>query len=180
MRNGELIKDIRDRMVAVFINDGFIVQLYDAFSTNSAYIKLDYGLMNSIRISDHHGKDHLCYRYNIILDEPDNIVEEKYMRYYFNQFSWDKLVQQIRYDRILKQQKYKRSYDYFMLKNKLEHENDTKGFWTHAKTLNDNRTEDEWNAIKRRYELSHPTATGNANPGPRHSGSAQVLDSWGL
>ena len=47
------------------IAEGFIVQRYGAYTTSSIYLKLDYGVCNSIRISDHPGKRYLKYRYNI-------------------------------------------------------------------------------------------------------------------
>lgn len=43
-----------------------IIHRYDAYSTNSIYLKFDYGVANSLRISDHDGKQHLKYRYNIL------------------------------------------------------------------------------------------------------------------
>lgn len=47
---------------------GVIVHRYDAYSTNSVYLKFDYGAAYSLRISDHKGKKHLKYRFNIELD----------------------------------------------------------------------------------------------------------------
>lgn len=45
--------------------EGFIIQRYDAIKTKSIYLKLDYGIANSIRISDHKGYRYLSYRYNV-------------------------------------------------------------------------------------------------------------------
>lgn len=45
---------------------GVVVQRYKSKSSNSIYLKLDYGVMNSIRISDHEGKEHLNYKYNLL------------------------------------------------------------------------------------------------------------------
>lgn len=42
-----------------------IIHRYDSFTTNSVYLKFDYGAANSLRISDHPGKKHLGYRFNI-------------------------------------------------------------------------------------------------------------------
>lgn len=39
------------------LNNDFIVHRYNAYSTNSIYLKIDCCLCKSIRISDHHGKD---------------------------------------------------------------------------------------------------------------------------
>lgn len=43
-----------------------VIHRYDSYSTNSIYLKFDYGVANSLRISDHPGKRYLKYRYNIL------------------------------------------------------------------------------------------------------------------
>jgi hypothetical protein len=53
-------------MIDFFHSQGIKVMRYDAFSTNSVYLKLDYGLLYSVRISDHPGKRYLSYRFNAI------------------------------------------------------------------------------------------------------------------
>lgn len=58
-------QEIADYLSEELKNNGFTVHRYDAFSTKSIYLKLDYGVCNSIRISDHNGKKYLKYRYNI-------------------------------------------------------------------------------------------------------------------
>lgn len=47
--------------------EGCGLQVYEAKSTSSCYIKIDNGVAGSIRISDHKGKSHLTYKYNLIL-----------------------------------------------------------------------------------------------------------------
>ena len=56
---------------------GVIVHRYDAYTTNSVYLKFDYGAAYSLRISDHRGKKHLKYRYNIELDLKDLKTERR-------------------------------------------------------------------------------------------------------
>lgn len=109
-----------------------VIQRYNAYSTDSIYIKLDYGVLNSIRISDHEGKKHLKYRYNLIIGCADNITEDEYIRFFFNEDSLQALVNQILIDRKLKVKKYGMGqYIKFMEKNKLNKSN-TEGFWKHA------------------------------------------------
>jgi hypothetical protein len=130
------IKEMADKIVSALEKENFVIQRYDAYSTDSVYLKLDYGLANTIRISDHEGKKHLCYRYNLIFGGEDNIVEEKYVRYYFNEHSIKPLLNQILFDKKVKVFKYgKVGYKNLMRKNKLEHNKDTKGFWSHAKLV---------------------------------------------
>ena len=57
-----------------------VIHRLDAYSTNSIYLKFDYGIVNSLRISDHEGKKHLSYRYNILLDQ--QVREVRHMNGY--------------------------------------------------------------------------------------------------
>lgn len=130
------LKAIADKIENILIAKGFVIQRYDA-TTGSVYLKLDFGVSNSIRISNHDGKKHLQYRYNVIIGGKDNIIEEKYIRYFFNENSIEALIMQILIDRKLKVQKYgKENYRQFMVKNMNNKSND-KGFWTDARIIND-------------------------------------------
>ena len=59
----ENAKTIRD--LAAYVCDRLagkvLIHRYDAYSTNSVYLKFDYGVANSLRIADHAGKEHLAY-----------------------------------------------------------------------------------------------------------------------
>ena len=46
---------------------GIIVHLYQAFSSDSCYLKFDWGALNGLRVADHGSK--YSYRYNVRLDE---------------------------------------------------------------------------------------------------------------
>ena len=59
------LNDIADAVIQK-LRGKVIIHRYDSFSTNSIYLKFDYGVANSLRISDHDGKRHLRYRYNIL------------------------------------------------------------------------------------------------------------------
>jgi hypothetical protein len=59
---------IVDRIISKLKAEGVTLQRYDSYTTKSVYLKLDYGVCNSIRISDHRGKKHLQYRYNLLKD----------------------------------------------------------------------------------------------------------------
>lgn len=62
------IKETADYVIEVMKGQGVIVQRYNAYSTQSIYLKFDYGMAYSMRISDHAGKQHLFYRYNVRTD----------------------------------------------------------------------------------------------------------------
>lgn len=59
------LNDIADAVIEK-LRGKVIIHRYDSFSTNSIYLKFDYGVANSLRISDHDGKRHLKYRFNIL------------------------------------------------------------------------------------------------------------------
>ena len=135
-KKNEKIYSIADYIVNSLLTHGFTIQRYNAYKTNSVYLKLDFGVCNSIRISDHDGKEHLCYRYNLIIGCSNDIVEEKYIRYYYNESSVNDLLNLILFDKREKIKKYGiANYRIFMNMNKNEHKNDEKGFWTQAKLI---------------------------------------------
>ena len=80
------LNDIAEMLCRNLISEGFIIQRYDAYSSNSIYLKLDYGVCNSIRISDHPGKKYLKYRYNIgpYVKEFQE-VKDKFPRIYYRE-----------------------------------------------------------------------------------------------
>lgn len=130
------IKNMANYIVNILLNNGFVIQRYDAYSSSSVYLKLDYGVCNSIRISDHNGKENLCYRYNLIIGCDNNIIEDKYIRYYYNENSIDDLIMLILLDKKSKVNKYTQGrYNSFMRKNRDEHASDAQGFWSQAKLV---------------------------------------------
>lgn len=78
------IKDVADYAAEFMKGQGVVVQRYDATSTKSIYIKFDYGLAHTMRISDHTGIEHLHYKYNLRTDvdeyysEGTNTTERHY------------------------------------------------------------------------------------------------------
>ena len=97
------INEIADFLCKKLSDEGFVIQRYDAYSTNSIYLKLDYGVCNSIRISDHPGKKHLKYRYNIgpnITEYKE--VKDRFPRYYYRADKLNNLIKKILKDRDLK------------------------------------------------------------------------------
>lgn len=135
MENGldKLVDSIAKRL----IGEGFTVQRYNAYTTNSIYLKLDYGVCNSIRISDHPGKKHLKYRYNIGSFVKEYREEkDKYDRYYYQIDKADNMVKKIIKDRDFKKTRYgENGYMALMQKNKKENAA-AYGFWSKAVLLN--------------------------------------------
>lgn len=60
--------DVVNILVPKLLDMGLIVHRYNAHSTSSIYLKLDYGLACGIRIADHSGRKKYSYRFNVIKD----------------------------------------------------------------------------------------------------------------
>ena len=60
-------------------------------------MKFDYGVANSLRIADHAGKEHLAYRFNIILNltEPKNDLSGRFPRNYYPPDMVDRVIEDI-------------------------------------------------------------------------------------
>ena len=80
--------EIADTLTRRLISIGFIVHRYNAHSTSSIYLKLDYGLSCGIRIADHLGKKKYSYRFNIIKDYVgDKVIVKDGLICYFYDFT---------------------------------------------------------------------------------------------
>lgn len=128
------IKDYMYKLLNDLDVEGFILQYYEAYSTSSCYVKLDYGISNSIRIADHKGKDKYPYRFNLMVG-----LDESYEvdgRYYYSVSDYGKMIQDIKNFKNEQLNKYGFSYYKYMLKNKKDAKN-KKGFWSKARNYND-------------------------------------------
>lgn len=126
-----------DYLIQFLKQEGFTIQKYEAYSSNSVYLKLDYGVCHSIRISDHHGKKHLSYRYNILqcVEEPYVNEKSEYPRYYYSFDDVEMMLERIIDDRNKRLSKYGENlYTMFMKSNK-ENKQYTVGFWSKAKLV---------------------------------------------
>ena len=56
-----IVKRIAERL----LETGVDIRYYSAYSTRSRYMKLDDGVLNTVRVSNHPGKPRLRYRYEI-------------------------------------------------------------------------------------------------------------------
>lgn len=57
-----------DLLVEAVKAEGIHVLFYKSKTSESYYFKFDYGAANSLRASDHDGKDHLAYMFNLRSD----------------------------------------------------------------------------------------------------------------
>ena len=79
------------QMAKILINKlsklGFTIHRYDAVTTKSIYLKLDFGVCCGIRIADHNGKKKYHYRFNILKGyNGDKIIFYKNLISYYYTF----------------------------------------------------------------------------------------------
>lgn len=126
---------------------GCIVHRKKAVTTTSVYIKVDYGLGGSIRISDHRGKQHLKYRFNVEADNDSGgmytYVSPYGERYFYSYTKLETLLGEIIAFREERISKYNKTSGYGRIMEKEKRRIDfTKGFWNGAyevKLSNSNR-----------------------------------------
>lgn len=95
------MKAIADEIQGKLLDMGFTVHRLDAYTTNSVYLKVDCGVCHTIRVSDHKGKEHLKFRYNIgTFVKKFRSVNDMHRRYYFTVDEVDRLVKFVKYDRV--------------------------------------------------------------------------------
>lgn len=138
------IRDLATEVAQKLVKAGFVVHRYNAYSTQSVYLKLDYGVANSIRISDHKGKEKLAYRYNIMVGEKEyrEDLKSKHPRYYYPAEKVNELLCRIEMERKMKitsmgQDRYKQQMKQFEIEGK-----NAPGFWQKAKKVNLRRSDD--------------------------------------
>lgn len=87
---------------------GFIVHRYDAYSTDSIYLKLDFGVCCGIRISNHNGKKKYHYRFNVIKDyKGDKITHfENLISYFYNFEELSQLIEKVVKEKEIKIERY--------------------------------------------------------------------------
>lgn len=120
------------------LSEFFIVHKYCATSTKSIYIKLDYGVANSIRVSDHKGIEKYKYRYNIRkdIDEKYDEIDGGYYRKYYPFKDIGDLILDVIVDRELKKKEIGIKEYYRQMKEKKEYsEKATNSFWLYSTKL---------------------------------------------
>ena len=138
--------DKRGRSIATYIQEvlaskNYIVHRKNAVTTSSIYIKIDYGLGGSIRISDHKGRSNLNYRFNVEVKNETNEVGHMSTpvcdRHFYPCTKVDKLINDVIKFRQNRIRQYGGTYEYNRLigkheKESLEKQKTGKGFWAGA------------------------------------------------
>ena len=100
--------DVANILIQKLLERHFVVHRYNAYSTSSIYLKLDYGLSCGIRIADHNGKKKYHYRFNVIKDYKGNkvITRDNLVSYFFNYNELDELIDKVQEEKQNKIKKY--------------------------------------------------------------------------
>ena len=64
----DCVQAAASEVIAFCRKNGIIVMRYDSMSSNSVYLRLDEGLLGTIRISDHKSKKRAKHRYNLLVN----------------------------------------------------------------------------------------------------------------
>ena len=127
-----------DIIIQLLIDNGFAIQRYDALSTNSVYLKVDYGVCNSIRISDHIGYSHLSYKYEMLIGKMNGreyIKKNGYLCTRYGANDYRELIADIVKSREYKLDKY--GYDGYekLIEMQISKNRDKPGFWEKARLI---------------------------------------------
>lgn len=112
----------------------FVLYYYEAYSTNSCYIKMDFGVCNSLRIADHAGKAKYPYMFNLLTNISQSYEQDG--RHFYALKDYDKMIEDIVAFRDKQLEKYGFRYYDLMVKNKNERKQ-RKGFHEMSKNYND-------------------------------------------
>lgn len=104
---------------------GMTLHYLKAYSTDSCYVKIDYGASCSIRISNHKGIEKYKYRFNLMTDIDKSY--EKDERKYYCVKDISKLIDDVKKERH-NRRRYS-DYEYWLEKNKEACYRKCKGFW---------------------------------------------------
>jgi len=134
------VGEIKNRLLNKLEKEDFYIQKYESYSSESIYLKFDFGVANSLRISDHKGKHYLKYHYNIgtHIKEKREENQDGYKRYYYPNTlkGLNQLVKDIKKERLEKIKKYgKEKYIEYVKENYRKGKMKKSSFWQQAKII---------------------------------------------
>ena len=112
----------------------FVLYYYEAYSTSSCYVKMDFGVCNSLRIADYAGKAQYPYKFNLLMNLSQSYEQDG--RHFYSVKDYDKMINDIVAFRDEQLDKYGFRYYDLMVKNKNERKNH-KGFHQVSRSYND-------------------------------------------
>lgn len=132
-------------LIALLKQEGFIIQRYDSITTSSIYLKLDYGVCNSVRIGDHKGKRQYKYRYNVDIGRKQinrHKTAEGWPRWYYPETELQTLVRDVICERQRLQVKNGTDNYWALMAQRRFESSGAKGFWQNAYLVEQFNTEE--------------------------------------
>ena len=129
------VQETAAAIVAMCRKHGIIVLRYDSVSSDSVYLRLDEGVLGTIRISDHKGRKRAKHRYNLLVNGRTYTKNHKdgFTEYFTSLENVDQLFR-----RVLKERDYLKKtylpfrYRHYMRVNKTDSVKSTR-FWKRAR-----------------------------------------------
>lgn len=118
---GATIEKTVDQLIEALKKRGIHLLRYNAYSTKSVYLKMDWGVLATIRVSDHLGKAQYPYKYNLITTakKGQTFVDQGIVREFYTIKEIEALIRDIEMEREEKWHKYGRSnYQKYIEENK--------------------------------------------------------------
>lgn len=137
LRKRDATDVIAEHIAKRLLEAGVDIRYYRAYSTDSRYMKLDDGVLNTVRISNHPGKQRLCYRYEIgpHIKKRKTVMKNGYPSHLYPEADIDILIGNILAERMRRINVWGESrYASFREKNVRDNAN-AKGFWAKAVPL---------------------------------------------
>ena len=87
---------------------GFVVHRYNAVTTSSIYLKLDYGVCCGIRIADHDGRKRYHYRFNVMKNYKGDraIKRDGLISYFFDYTELKDVINMVQSEKVNKVYRY--------------------------------------------------------------------------
>lgn len=130
------LEEAADLIIQRALDKGIIIHRYDAVTSKSIYIKFDYGVANSLRISDHDGYGHLKYRFNLLdTRRGKKVINDTHPRFYYGMDAIDILLRDIMQSRNDKMKSFGDKYYTMMAKDRVKQRKGATKFWRGAKLI---------------------------------------------
>jgi len=74
------LKQVIDAVLEHAVKNDIIVHQYKAKTSNSVYLKFDFGVLNTLRVSDHKGKRKYPYKYELSSHRSETVSVKKFYK----------------------------------------------------------------------------------------------------
>ncbi|ALS03077.1 hypothetical protein ATZ33_17345 [Enterococcus silesiacus] len=138
------INRVANYIESKLLQEGVVIQRYDAYSTNSVYFKFDCGLSNSLRIGDHDGKKTLSYMFMVdVTHSGQRIVKQDKFTQYIYAATKQQRKKAVKHILDHRERRIVQYGGYENYRTQMKHQyissKGQKGFWSQAEFINKKR-----------------------------------------